>query len=308
MLPNLEPEGDQGDKKPSVPFAPAPKPKKSRRHNPDQREMLLPIPGGAGAKAKPEQQRLSESALQTIESRTPFPAASPSTSSQVLEYLAREWEKNGVIDAQNMRHVYRALEAEKKAPIALDAALARGRTEASQLPAWIELQRCRKVDQPPTGSDWIHEPLFEGLRIAARLDGGEAQLLTSAHLDVTSRYPGIAEAVEYVPVESAYFDGVLTGVDDQGSPNGTGDLVYHAFDLLNLDGAPIRNLTLAGRKARLKALKGRSLRFEIVYEMESGDAARGWASRLGLRGIVSKRIDAPYEWGANGHWLESALA
>jgi hypothetical protein len=36
------------------------------------------------------------------------------------------------------------------------------------------------VDEPPEGADWLHEIKFDGNRMHARLDCGEARLLPAA--------------------------------------------------------------------------------------------------------------------------------
>jgi bifunctional non-homologous end joining protein LigD len=46
------------------------------------------------------------------------------------------------------------------------------------LPQWIKPQLTKLVDEPPAGSDWLHEIKFDVYRMRARLDRGAARLLT----------------------------------------------------------------------------------------------------------------------------------
>jgi ATP-dependent DNA ligase len=48
------------------------------------------------------------------------------------------------------------------------------------------------VDQPPDGSEWLHELKFDGYRMHARLDRGSVRLLTRTGLDWTHKYPPVA--------------------------------------------------------------------------------------------------------------------
>jgi ATP-dependent DNA ligase len=50
----------------------------------------------------------------------------------------------------------------------------------------------------------------------ARIDGGDARLLTRTGLDWTYRYPAMAEALRALRVEQAYLDGELCALSDDG--------------------------------------------------------------------------------------------
>jgi ATP-dependent DNA ligase len=69
------------------------------------------------------------------------------------------------------------------------------RIQSDGLPVWIKPQLTKLVDQPPDGSDWLHEIKFDGYRLHARLDLGTVRLLTRTGLDWTHKYPAIALAV-----------------------------------------------------------------------------------------------------------------
>jgi bifunctional non-homologous end joining protein LigD len=81
---------------------------------------------------------------------------------------------------------------------------------------------------------------------------------------------------------------------------------FYAFDLLELNGEDLRSLGLADRKARLAKLLGRS-RSGIVFKNhsdEDGATIFRHACKLGLEGIVSKRLSAPYRSGLSRDWLK----
>ena len=75
------------------------------------------------------------------------------------------------------------------------------------------------------------------------------------------------------------------------------EAVLFAFDLLQNDGADLRDLPLLERKRRLDELlgkaTGRAIRFN-EHLTGDGPAVFDHACRMGLEGIVSKRVDEPY--------------
>ena len=141
------------------------------------------------------------------------------------------------------------------------------------LPRWIPPQLCQPVETAPSGPQWLHEIKLDGFRMAARIDNGRAQLLTRTGLDWSDKYPSVIEALAKVRADSAYLDGELCGVGDDGFPSfsqtqaaSDGErgvrLVYYAFDLLHLDGRDTASLPLIDRKSAAGAF----------------DRERGWRS------------------------------
>ena len=87
------------------------------------------------------------------------------------------------------------------------------------LPKWIKPQLCKLVDEPPQGSEWLHEVKYDGYRIHARLDHGKAQLLTRTGLDWTHKYPPIATALSALPLQQAYSTGNFAASARMGKPH-----------------------------------------------------------------------------------------
>jgi bifunctional non-homologous end joining protein LigD len=86
------------------------------------------------------------------------------------------------------------------------------------------------------------------------------------------------------------------------------EAVLYAFDLLQHDGADLRDLPLIERKQRLARLVGRAKRQAICFNEHltgEGPIVFNHACRMGLEGIVSKRVDAPYRSGPSKTWLKS---
>jgi bifunctional non-homologous end joining protein LigD len=84
------------------------------------------------------------------------------------------------------------------------------------------------------------------------------------------------------------------------------EAMLYAFDLLELDGADLRALPLGNRKKRLARLLG-GRRLGIVlsdHTDDNGATIFRQACRMGLEGIVSKRLTAPYRSGPSRDWLK----
>jgi ATP-dependent DNA ligase len=87
----------------------------------------------------------------------------------------------------------------------------------------------------------------------------------------------------------------------------TDSLVFFAFDLLFLEGKSIAPLLLIERKEQLQRLfagKVPGLRF-AEHVVGDGPRFRRQACKLGLEGVISKRVDRPYAPGDRGLWVKS---
>ena len=84
------------------------------------------------------------------------------------------------------------------------------------------------------------------------------------------------------------------------------EAILHAFDLLELNGEDVRGLPLRERKARLERLLSRSRTGIVFNEHADQDGATVFqhACKLGLEGIVSKKLSAPYRSGPSRDWIK----
>jgi bifunctional non-homologous end joining protein LigD len=172
-----------------------------------------------------------------------------------------------------------------------------------------------RAPKPPTGPDWIHEIKHDGYRLQVRRVGDQVRLFTRRGYDWSGRYPAIVlAAMRLRRARSFTLDGeaVVCGPDgiaifDALHRRGTvTEAMLYAFDLLELDGEDIRPLPLADRKKRLARLLGRR-RIGIVFgdhTDQDGALLFMHACRMGLEGIVSKRLTAPYRSGPSRDWLK----
>jgi bifunctional non-homologous end joining protein LigD len=193
----------------------------------------------------------------------------------------------------------------------------------------------------PSGSGWVHEIKHDGYRLQMRREGEAVRLFTRRGYDWSARYPAIAATAAKLRAISFTIDGeaVVCGPDgvavfDALHRRGTvSEAMLYAFDLLELDGegrswasasaaalstdgsltarsetsdTSLRGLPLSDRKKRLARLVGKR-RLGIVlsdHTGEDGTVLFQQACKLGLEGIVSKKLSAPYRSGRSTEWLK----
>jgi bifunctional non-homologous end joining protein LigD len=204
--------------------------------------------------------------------------------------------------------VARAKAAPKQAPKAVKA-----------IPEFIAPQLCTLVGRPPAGAEWVHEIKFDGYRMQMRVDSGTAGLRTRKGLDWTHKFNAIARAAMTLP--DCVIDGEIVALDHNGAPDfaalqaalsdgKTDQLVFFVFDLLFSEAGDLRSLPLSDRKGRLDALldahpKTAPLIRYVEHFATGGDAVLKSACQMSLEGIVSKRVDAPYQSGRGDNWTKS---
>jgi bifunctional non-homologous end joining protein LigD len=81
----------------------------------------------------------------------------------------------------------------------------------------------------------------------------------------------------------------------------------YAFDLLELNGTDLRKEPLEVRKATLASILRKArpgVRMNEHFEHTEGDVVFQHACKMGLEGIVSKRLGSRYRSGRSLDWLK----
>jgi bifunctional non-homologous end joining protein LigD len=187
-----------------------------------------------------------------------------------------------------------------------------------EVPKFVEPQFCKLAERPPDHPGWAHEVKLDGYRAQLRVENGRAVMRTRTGLDWTQRFAAIAKDAESLP--DCLIDGEVVALDKRHLPSfgalqaalseeKSEDLVFFAFDLLFEGREDLRVLPLRERKLRLEKLIGpRDLGGRIRYVahlVSNAEAVLSSASKMGLEGIVSKRLDAPYRSGRAESWIKS---
>jgi bifunctional non-homologous end joining protein LigD len=189
------------------------------------------------------------------------------------------------------------------------------RMRTARLPyGFVEPCRPSKADRPPSGPQWGHEVKHDGFRLMVRRDGARVRCFTRNGHDWADRFPAIVDAARTIKAASFLIDGEAVicrhdGVSDFNalrSRRRDHDVTLIAFDLLQLAGEDLRDHRFIDRKRRLVSiLPGRSAIAFSEHLEHDGVKVFEHACRLGLEGIVSKRLDAPYRSGPSTTWLKS---
>jgi bifunctional non-homologous end joining protein LigD len=180
----------------------------------------------------------------------------------------------------------------------------------------VEPQLTKLLEKPPAGPGWAHEIKFDGYRMQLRTVGGKATLLSRKGLDWSSKFPEILQVG--ATLSDGIIDGEVCALDHSGAPDfsalqaaisdgDTKNLVFFAFDQMFDGKDDLRPLPLSERKTRLEAHLAdapANIRY-VDHFITAGDAVLLSACRMDLEGIVSKRLDAPYQSGRGETWAKS---
>jgi ATP-dependent DNA ligase len=172
-----------------------------------------------------------------------------------------------------------------------------------------------RAPRPPSGRLWVHEIKHDGFRLLVRKEGSQVRCFTRAGHDWADRFPGIVDAAQRLKASSFLIDGEAIVCRENGLSDFEAlrvgrcahEVMLAAFDLIELQTDDLRDEPLVRRKHLLaKVLAGSSdaIAFNEHFSHQ-GDVVFEHACRMGLEGIVSKRLDAPYRSGLSKVWLKS---
>ena len=189
----------------------------------------------------------------------------------------------------------------------------------------VKLMLASPEERPFTRDGWIFELKYDGYRLLAERSGREPFLRSRAGHDLTATFPEIARAMRGLPFEDLVLDGEVVVNDAEGKPSFSRlqrrgrilkkldalkasvrlPAVYHAFDILGIEGYDLRGLPLLARKEVLRAVLPTvgPIRYTDHIEVQ-GEAMYTQVERMRLEGIVGKKGDAPYRGGRSRTWIK----
>ena len=101
---------------------------------------------------------------------------------------------------------------------------------------------------PRDEENWTFELKYDGFRAVCAITGGQAAMWSRNELDLASRFPHIAAALEKWKVPEIVIDGEVVALDAKGAPRfqllqgGEHREKLFVFDILWLDGKDLRKL------------------------------------------------------------------
>ena len=195
--------------------------------------------------------------------------------------------------------------------------------EAADSPKLLKPQLATLVEGvPDPAPDWLYEMKFDGYRLMARVDDGDVQLFTRNGHDWGPKLPHLVQAFRRLPVQNAWIDGEIVMLADNGAPSfqalqnafdgeRTGGIVFYAFDLPYVAGRDLRHEPLRVRRGLLTqlmdAVEDDALRFSEAFDAAPADLVAS-ACKMGLEGIIAKRLSSPYVSRRSDSWIKLKCA
>jgi ATP-dependent DNA ligase len=164
------------------------------------------------------------------------------------------------------------------------------------------------------GPDWVHELKHDGYRLQIHVRDGRVRLYTMNGADWSKRYPLTIDAAGRIE-GSAIFDAEVVWLDSDGvadfeALHGRANderASACAFDLLMFNGDDLRRKPFVERKALLRTVLRGTPRNGIQYVGHAAGDGAGLLEavcKLGLEGIVSKKLNSPYKSGPSKAWIK----
>jgi bifunctional non-homologous end joining protein LigD len=174
---------------------------------------------------------------------------------------------------------------------------------------------CRMVDDVPSGAGWLYELKLDGYRAIAVIEK-RVGLLSRYGRSFKERFPNILRALERIQVPDCVLDGEVVALDSKGRPNfqelqnsrsSRQPIIYYVFDILNYGGRSLKTLPLNKRREILERVAESFVDPVRLSAAVQANAAEFLTQvrRLGLEGVVAKRLDSIYESGKRpGSWIK----
>ncbi len=179
-----------------------------------------------------------------------------------------------------------------------------------------------KGTRVPTGSEWLHEVKWDGIRVLARVTDGAVRLWSRNENDVTLAYPELQGPV--MSGSDVLLDGEIVALLD-GVPRfaaiadrmhvrdvrraqqlaQVNPVTLLVFDLLEVDGHDVMARPLTERRSRLEQLGVQGPRWQVPATYDDGQMLHELTEQQGLEGVVSKKRGSLYVPGRrSADWLK----
>jgi bifunctional non-homologous end joining protein LigD len=174
----------------------------------------------------------------------------------------------------------------------------------STMPEDLRPMLATLVNEPFDDPEWTYEVKWDGYRTIAYLNKGKVELRSRNNNSFIKKFYPVYNALKKWPVK-AIVDGEIVVVNEKGLSEfsalqnwrneADGDLRMYVFDILWLNGIDCTGLPLLERRDILRKLvpdEG-SIKFSENFEA-SGTEFFEVAQKIGLEGIIAKKIDSTY--------------
>lgn len=202
--------------------------------------------------------------------------------------------------------------------------------DAEPLPQTLPPMLARAGELP--GDDgWAYEIKWDGVRALCHSEPGRLTLRSRRGADITAGYPELSALNRALHEHEVVLDGEIVAFEPGSDPPRPSfqalqrrmhvreqrrvkrlaaevPVTYAVFDLLWLDGRSLMDLPYEQRRSRLAELELHGPHWQVPESAAGADAGRellAAAGRLGLEGVVAKRLDSSYEPGRRSRcWVK----
>ncbi|WP_137175897.1 DNA ligase D [Massilia sp. HP4] len=204
-------------------------------------------------------------------------------------------------------------------PAATSRAARKPAADKVALPEKFSPELATLVDAPPPDPEnWVFEVKFDGYRMLARIEDGEARLITRNANDWTDKLLPLKAELERMKLPDGWYDGEIVVHDDSGKPDfGKLQLAFDGkqaerielflFDVPYFDGHDLRELPLVDRRGLLEQLLAKKKSNKVRFSAEFGskpDELVVAACKIGLEGVIGKRRDSRYVSRRSPEWIK----
>ena len=176
----------------------------------------------------------------------------------------------------------------------------------------------------PAGPGWAFEFSWDGIRSLVCAEPDRMCLFSGSHRSITAAYP---ELGAFAGRRRMLLDGKIVALDSCGRPSFAqlhrrmnvqrptatvlrrAPVTYYVFDLLSLDGRSTAALPYQRRRELLAelGLADGPVVLPPCFLDTDGQTVLDTAAEHGLRGVVAKRVDSPYQPGRSRSWVQTTL-
>lgn len=185
----------------------------------------------------------------------------------------------------------------------------------AKFPLTIKPMLATLVDKPFDKEGWIYEVKWDGYRSLALLNKGKVELKSRNDKSFNDKFYPVAQELSTWKI-NVVLDGEIVvvnekGISDFGSlqnwrSEADGLLLFYIFDILWLEGKDLTGLPLKERRIILDSTikEKNGIKISNLFE-ESGTSFFEIAKKMGLEGIMAKKINSTYTSGARTKdWLK----
>nr|WP_055503053.1 non-homologous end-joining DNA ligase [Nonomuraea pusilla] len=188
----------------------------------------------------------------------------------------------------------------------------------ARLPAYAPMLAQLGTLPSVQGPEWAVEMKWDGVRALAYVEDGAVRLVSRNGRDITPAYPELQLMAGATGGRAAVLDGEIVAFDDAGRPSfgalqprmhqrrpmavaelaRTVPVTYMAFDVLHLDDDSVIARPYTERRELLESTLMPGYRWQVpVWFPDHAEQAFDSSRRLGLEGVVCKRLTSPYRPG-----------